>query len=190
MKLLNAEKWPNWPRLSWYNWQFLLSMYNISVAGSYVSVLQPIHIAHSISPLEAMSLRKSLNNADKSFPSHWKSFAAALDPFDFVGMFLLKLLKMCCIIHNTLYHLDTHIVAPLESRKDMNIDKSSEPFIPTSPSELILIAVLCLISILVLVYTLVMLYRCVCSRNYAEWRAGWSHDMSYIQHDSGIQVYT
>lgn len=39
-----------------------------------------------------------------------------------------------------------------------------------------------------LVYTLVMLYRCVCSRNYAEWRAGWSHDMSYVQHDSGIQV--
>lgn len=35
-----------------------------------------------------------------------------------------------------------------------------------------------------------MLYRCVCSRNYAEWRAGWSHDMSFIQHDSGIQVYT
>lgn len=33
-----------------------------------------------------------------------------------------------------------------------------------------------------------MLYRCVCSRNYAEWRAGWSHDMSYVQHDSGIQV--
>lgn len=84
---------------------------------------------------------------------------------------------------------DTHIVAPLESRKDINVvDKSSEPFIPTSPSELILTAVLCLISILVLVYTLIMLYRCVCSRNYAEWRAGWSHDVSYIQHDSGIQV--
>lgn len=86
------------------------------------------------------------------------------------------------------FFLDTHIVAPLESRKDINVDKSSEPFIPTSPSELILIAVLCSVSILVLVYTLVMLYRCVCSRNYAEWRAGWSHDMSYIQHDSGIQV--
>ncbi|XP_060850773.1 sterol regulatory element-binding protein cleavage-activating protein isoform X2 [Rhopalosiphum padi] len=168
VQLLNAEKWPHWPRLSWYNWQFLLSMYNVSVAGSYVSVLQPIHLAHSVTPEEAMSLRESLNDADKSFPSHWKSFAAALDPFDFV---------------------DTHIVAPLESRKDINVvDKSSEPFIPTSPSELILIAVLCLISILVLVYTLIMLYRCVCSRNYAEWRAGWSHDVSYIQHDSGIQV--
>lgn len=167
VQLLNAEKWPHWPRLSWYNWQFLLGMYNMSVAGSYVSVLQPIHLAHSVTPEEAMSLRESLNDVDKSFPSHWKSFAAALDPFDFV---------------------DTHIVAPLESRKDINVDKSSEPFIPTSPSELILIAVLCLISILVLVYTLIMLYRCVCSRNYAEWRAGWSHDVSYIQHDSGIQV--
>lgn len=86
------------------------------------------------------------------------------------------------------FYLDTHIVAPLESRKDINVDKSSEPFIPTSPSELILIAVLCFISLLVLVYTLIMLYRCVCSRNYAEWRAGWSHDMSYVQQDTGIQV--
>lgn len=164
-------------------------MYNMSVAGSYVSILQPIHLAHPVTPQEAMSLRESLNDADKLFPSHWKSFAAALDPFDFVGMFilklfLLKLFKLCVLQLN----LDTHIVAPLESRKDINVDKSSEPFIPTSPSELMLIAVLCFISILVLVYTLVMLYRCVCSRNYAEWRAGWSHDMSYIQHDSGIQV--
>lgn len=65
-------------------------MYNISVAGSYVSILQPIHLAHPITPQEAMSLRESLNSVDKSFPSHWKSFAAALDPFDFVGMCILK----------------------------------------------------------------------------------------------------
>lgn len=56
-----------------------------------MSVLQPIHLAHSVTPEEAMSLRESLNDADKSFPSHWKSFAAALDPFDFVGMFILRL---------------------------------------------------------------------------------------------------
>lgn len=63
-------------------------MYNMSVAGSYVSILQPIHLAHSVTPQEAMSLRESLSDVDISFPSHWKSFAAALDPFDFVGMFL------------------------------------------------------------------------------------------------------
>lgn len=86
VQLINAEKWPHWPRLSWYNWQFLLGMYNISVAGSYVSILQPIHLAHLVTPQEAISLRESLNDVEKSFPSHWKSFAAALDPFDFVGM--------------------------------------------------------------------------------------------------------
>lgn len=59
----------------------------MSVAGSYVSILQPIHLAHLVTPQEAISLRESLSDADKSFPSHWKSFAAALDPFDFVGMF-------------------------------------------------------------------------------------------------------
>lgn len=68
-------------------------MYNISVAGSYVSILQPIHLAHPITPQEAMSLRESLSSTDKSSPSHWKSFAAALDPFDFVGMFISKVLR-------------------------------------------------------------------------------------------------
>lgn len=87
MQLLNADKWPHWPRLSWYHWQFLLGMYNMSVAGSFVSILQPIQLAHLVTPQEAMSLRESLSVSDKSFPSHWKSFAAALDPFDFVGMF-------------------------------------------------------------------------------------------------------
>lgn len=94
MNLLNAEKWPHWPRLSWYNWQFLLDMYNITVAGSYVSILQPIHLAHPVTPQEAMSLRESLDEDDISFPSHWKSFAAVLDPFDFVGMIILKLFKL------------------------------------------------------------------------------------------------
>jgi hypothetical protein len=68
-------------------------MYNISVARSYVSILQPIHLAHSVTPQEAITLRESLSNTDASIPSHWKSFAAVLDPFDFVGKYLLKLLK-------------------------------------------------------------------------------------------------
>jgi len=71
----------------------------MSIAGSYVSVLQPIHVAHSVKPEEAMSLRGSQNDADKSFPSHWKSFAAALDPFDFVGMFIiLQLLRLKIVV--------------------------------------------------------------------------------------------
>lgn len=103
VQLLNTEKWPLWPRLSWYNWQFLLGLYNISVAGSYVSILQPIHLAHPVTPQEAMSLRESLSDNDKSIPSHWKSFAAVLDPFDFVGMFITKLLMKT--VNNSYYKL-------------------------------------------------------------------------------------
>lgn len=31
-------------------------------------------------------------------------------------------------------------------------------------------------SVIVLAYTMVVLYRCVCSRNYAEWRTSWSNE--------------
>lgn len=39
--------------------------------------------------------------------------------------------------------------------------------------EIFLTAILCVISIIVITYTLIVLYRCICSRNYAEWRASW-----------------
>lgn len=42
--------------------------------------------------------------------------------------------------------------------------------------EIFLTTILCLISVVVLAYILVVIYRCVCSRNYAEWRASWNSD--------------
>lgn len=47
------------------------------------------------------------------------------------------------------------------------------PFVPSSPMEIFLAALLCLVSVIVVAYTMVVLYRCICSRNYAEWRASW-----------------
>lgn len=44
--------------------------------------------------------------------------------------------------------------------------------------EILLTTILCFISALVLAYTVVVLYRCICSRNYAEWRASWFAEKS------------
>lgn len=63
------------------------------------------------------------------------------------------------------------------------------PFIPSSPMEIFLAAVLCLISVVVVAYTMVVLYRCICSRNYAEWRASWSASgQDKASHDSATQL--
>ena len=48
------------------------------------------------------------------------------------------------------------------------------PFFPTSPGELYLSFVLAFPSLLFILYLVVVLYRCVCSRNYAEWRSSWT----------------
>ena len=47
------------------------------------------------------------------------------------------------------------------------------PFVPTSPGELVLAFIFVLPSITFILYLLVVFYRCVCSRNYAEWRTSW-----------------
>lgn len=52
--------------------------------------------------------------------------------------------------------------------------------------EIFLAAVLCLISVIVVAYTMVVLYRCICSRNYAEWRASWHQQEK--THDSVTQL--
>lgn len=39
--------------------------------------------------------------------------------------------------------------------------------------EIFLATLLCLISVIVVAYTMIVLYRCICSRNYAEWRTSW-----------------
>lgn len=53
------------------------------------------------------------------------------------------------------------------------MDQIEQPFYPRSPMEIMLITILSLISVIVLAYGFVVLYKCVCSRNYAEWRASW-----------------
>ena len=35
-------------------------------------------------------------------------------------------------------------------------------------------ALLCIVSVFVVAYTFVVLYRCMCTRNYAEWRSSWA----------------
>lgn len=52
-------------------------------------------------------------------------------------------------------------------------EEGESAFIPSSSGELLLTAVLVIPAVLFLVYATVALYHCVCSRNYAEWRASW-----------------
>lgn len=74
----------------------------------------------------------------------------------------------------------------LPTRSEARGFNADAPFIPSSPMEIFLAAVLCLISVIVVAYTMVVLYRCICSRNYAEWRASWYQPEK--AHDSATQL--
>ncbi|XP_006568073.1 sterol regulatory element-binding protein cleavage-activating protein isoform X2 [Apis mellifera] len=142
---LKPMEFPPWNRLSLYHWSSILSMYNISAAGGRIIILPAVKLSHAVST----QLVKQISNPNDVQHFQWQSFAtAALDPLDF---------------------LDVELPTRSESR-GFNADT---PFIPSSPMEIFLATVLCLISIIVVAYTMVVLYRCVCSRNYAEWRASW-----------------
>ena len=51
--------------------------------------------------------------------------------------------------------------------------------------EIALSLLLVVVSVLVLAYMTMVLYRCICTRNYAEWRSSWE---SNSQQESGTEV--
>nr|XP_018911050.1 PREDICTED: sterol regulatory element-binding protein cleavage-activating protein [Bemisia tabaci]XP_018911059.1 PREDICTED: sterol regulatory element-binding protein cleavage-activating protein [Bemisia tabaci] len=161
---LKPVEFEPWRKLSHHHWSTILSLYNNSVSGSYVTVLPPIYLAHPISPDRAKAMR---NPHEKVVEFQWQSLAVALDPLDFS---------------------DSNINMKLGSKsRHGSLLSTDAPFIPSSPMELLLTSLLCGISVLVLAYTTTVLYRCVCSRNYAEWRSGWLRDND-TGAEHGLQV--
>ncbi|KAJ8666955.1 hypothetical protein QAD02_008617 [Eretmocerus hayati] len=157
---LRPVDFPPWNRLSLYHWSSILSSYNISMAGERITILPTIKLAHAVAP---QSVRQ-ISNPNDLQQFQWQSLAtAALDPLDFSDM-------------------------EVPIRTEGRGFDTNTPFIPSSPMEIFLAAVLCLISVVVVAYTMVVLYRCICSRNYAEWRASWSSSQDKASHDSATQL--
>ncbi|XP_049885898.1 sterol regulatory element-binding protein cleavage-activating protein [Pectinophora gossypiella] len=142
-------------RLSPYHWSAILSQYNESVAGRLVTLLPPVLLSQRVSPELAAGVR---NPEEREPLLRWQALAAALDPIDTRPEF---------------EPLDSKGAAP-------QWGKAAElPIYPTTPMEILLLAILCTISVAVIAYMMVVLYRCVCSRHYAEWRASWNDDEEY-----------
>lgn len=140
--------------LSNFHWSSILRQYNISMSGRYVTVLPAIKLSYAVPTDVAIQMR----NGDEQTPQHfqWKALAAALDPIDFTD-------------------LDSPLELPVK-----NSFGGSTPLYPKSPMEILLAAVLCAISVFVLTYTMVVFYRCVCTKNYAEWRSSWQDTDSIL----------
>lgn len=155
---LRPMDFPPWNSLSLYHWSSILSMYNISIAGGRVTILPTIKLSYAVNP----QLAKQISNPNDVQRFQWQSLAtAALDPLDFSDV-------------------------EVPSRSEGRVFNTDAPFVPSSPMEIFLAALLCLISVIVVAYTMVVLYRCICSRNYAEWRTSWHQQEK--THDSVTQL--
>ncbi|XP_034230725.1 sterol regulatory element-binding protein cleavage-activating protein isoform X1 [Thrips palmi] len=163
---LRPNRYDPWDRLSPYHWSTILSLYNISISGRYLSVLPAIRLSHVIAPQNALHLRNPNERAAQHF--HWQTLAAALDPLDFSDGDQ----------RSQGSSLDT-----TRGRKVTEL-----PLLPSSPMELFFLSLLCVVSVVVLAYFMVLLYRCVCTRNYAEWRSAWVPDPESIVTDSSTEV--
>ncbi|XP_049292786.1 sterol regulatory element-binding protein cleavage-activating protein isoform X1 [Anopheles funestus] len=136
-------------QLSNFHWSSILKQYNVSLSGRYVTVLPAIKLSHAVSPATAIQLR----NVDEKAPHHfqWKALAVALDPLDF---------------------------SDADTGDGTHVPIGNAPFYPKTPMEILLTCMLLVVSTFVVTYTMIVLYRCICTRNYAEWRASWQESDS------------
>jgi hypothetical protein len=134
-----------WLRLPHTHWPMLFSLYNITLQGHYITLLPPIHLSMVIGAESAKMLRHPKEAAEAAIAIK----AASEEEQD----------------------IET---GDNQDDNDGYDGPELSPFVPTSPSELFLAFVLAFPSLLFILYLVVVLYRCVCSRNYAEWRSSWN----------------
>ncbi|KAH8277884.1 hypothetical protein KR018_009642 [Drosophila ironensis] len=144
--------------LSNFHWATIMKQYNISLSGHYVTLLPTIRLNHAIAPELATLLRNPQEQIQQNF--QWKALAAALDPLDF---------------NDDDVRRESPMVMP-----------GGMPLVPKSPMEIFFAILLCGISIFVLCYTMVVFYRCICTRNYAEWRSSWHESEVLHKHTEQI----
>jgi hypothetical protein len=147
-------------KLSSFHWASILKQYNISMSGHYVTILPSIKLSHVV-PLEiALQINNPLDKAPTS--SKWNALTAALDP------------------------LDLNNDADDQEDMSMDLDDTMErPLYPKTPMEIVLIVILCAVSVFVITYTMIVMYRCICSRNYAEWRSSRWDDSEIMESMNG-----
>jgi len=165
-----------WRKLPADHWQVLLGVYNFSLSGKYVSVLPPLCISIPVTDKRALELRHpSEILLEKNQPHHGSAwFLGRLDRDDAIDEFETGVPTM-----------------PSASKGDgagFFTTHSEDPYVPHSPIELALTILLAIPSIIFMAYMFVVFYRCVCSRNYAEWRSSWTKRNWTNGQDSQTQV--
>ncbi|KAH7962533.1 hypothetical protein HPB52_016757 [Rhipicephalus sanguineus] len=74
--------------------------------------------------------------------------------------------------HKTVFHTNWRIIPNIDAEQENAVNGLMHP---ASRAEATLVLALSIPTVLFIVYLFVTLYRCMCSRNYAEWRSSWSN---------------
>ncbi|RWS16320.1 Sterol regulatory element-binding protein cleavage-activating protein-like protein [Dinothrombium tinctorium] len=146
-RLLHQAEKP-WNLLSTQHWSTLFGYYNISLSGRYISILPPLHLSIPVDPSAAMRLR----HPSESDPQIFRQF---LSPGG---------------IHS--------LLDPNDDVDDFGFSPKAEALRKHwTSSEILFAFILSIPTLIFIIYVFVTLYRCMCSRNYAEWRSSWSESL-------------
>lgn len=138
--LENVEPWQH---LSSNHWLTLMSYYNISLLGRYLTILPSIHLLINVSPDFAVNVRHP-SETDVAYLNPPQN----LSPWDPSGQFTIEPNQSSSLIQRLVRY-------------------------PRTKVEFVITILLGIASICLLFFITLSMYKCVCSRNYAKWRASW-----------------
>ena len=152
-KILND----NWQTLSYYHWLTLFANYNVSLYNRYVAILPQINLYKLVKQSDVLKFRNK-NEINKH-----NSIISLDDSLKF------SLSSNNNKLDNEFYYNSLNNNSTLYSSIETN--RLSYQY---ALFELIGIVIFGIPTIIVLVYFSILFYRCLCSRNYEQWRKTWS----------------
>lgn len=143
--------------LSSQHWSTLFWNYNMSLKGKYITVLPSVHLSVPVDPTRAMQTR----HPSESDPQIFRQYL-------FAGPQVTSAGASSGDMSEDFYDDDTY---PFETAKHNTVYNhfTKSLFMTISLSSVVLILIVSLLT---------SLYKCVCSRQYAEWRTSWTRPSS------------
>ena len=148
--------------LSSQHWSTLFWNYNISLKGKYLTILPSLHLSIPVDPYKAIQTRHPSESDPQIFRQYL--FSGSQSPVADT---------------NEDYYDDEFM--PLEDQPQIGLFN-------LPGKSMLLTAVFGLLVIVLVVSLLTSLYKCICSRQYAEWRSSWNRKGRKSWTTSGEQL--
>jgi hypothetical protein len=143
-----------WQTLNYFHWLTLFSNYNISLYNRYVAILPQINLNRIVSQSDILKYRN---------PNEIQKYDSIITQENDTRLNFNEI---------KYEHSESNISISISKINDLKLEENTN--YKTALFELFGIVVFGIPTIFLVVYVAILFYKCLCSKNYEQWRNSWS----------------